>query len=624
MTARLNMKMQEHPRLIFSARDWDGLSKTGGVAVVETAAKRVLKMADDFLGATVFEYPENTHNAHLVRARIMQCRILTLLVAWRMTGAERYRNSAIAHVLQIGRWKYWSWLAWRSKDAGPDAIFDLSYGENSATLALAWDILFDSLSDGEREEMIAIARRFSFAAFFKNGRAAPSWWWLKRADSNWLSVCAGGLGMLAMAMFEEIPESRRALGYIEKGMKDFMEVLGKTDGGWTEGIGYWGYGMRYAFWYLLSAERAFGREHPLMRLKGTARTLDFPLDFTPNGVPCSFGDSASFGLQPIHYSLAKRFKRPDILARVDALAERAQALAPAPRGWPADAELLLSHPRVTPGKSRAQHNMLRHYKGMDWFFMADQWPEPRFYVSMRGGTTAVPHGQLDLMSFHAVVGNEALITSLNASEYLDTTFSPRRYELPEMTPLYKNSILVNGVGVSNPSTVKSSALTLGKCRAVRMDATTAMGASRAEKPFHFCGRVFIWLEGCGLAILDVADLVHVGRFESRFHTMADLTARKDGALLKEKKGALQVAFAASVPCEVRQAAPAMTSPSKRDPRTLRWCTIGQHYKMALATLLTPGRTPGRISLEESRNRLILQAEIGRKTWRFKLSWKLTA
>lgn len=611
-----------HPRLIFSASEWERLTRPAGSPIVTAAAQRVAQLADACLGSTTFEYPANTHNAHLIRARIMQGRILTLLVQWRLTGAERYRRAAVAHVRQMGRWRYWSWIAWRARDARPEATFDLSYGENAATLALAWDALHDALSPIERRDFLAIARRWPFKAFFNNGRGTPTYWWMTKTDSNWLAVCAGGMGMLSLAMREEVPESRRALGYVERAMKAYMATLEETGGGWTEGVGYWGYGMRYAFWYLLSWEHAMGREHPLLRLRGAARTVDFPLDFTPNGVPCSFGDVNHFGLHPIQYALAERFRRPDILPRVDAFARTAQGAPPRLSGWPVDAELLLLHPRRMVRPPKPRRNVLRHYPGMDWFFLADRWPEPGFYVSIRGGTTEVPHGHLDLMSFHAVVGREGLIRNLIGSEYLDTTFSPRRYELPEMTPACKNSLLVNGVGIAKPASVASRILHLNGCAAIRLDATSAMGASRSAKPFRFCGRLFVWLDGRGLAILDVVDQVHFGRAECRFHTLGHIrTAGESRALLVGKREALSLAFAATVPCEVRRAAPAMTSPGQ-DPLTIRWCTRGLHQRMALATLLVPGRNPGRLSLEESRAGLLIRAAIGGRTWRFPLSWRL--
>ncbi len=120
----------------------------------------------------------------------------------------------------------------------------------------------------------------------------PPWpGWYCPPHFNWNAVCAGGAGLLALAMYDELPEARRVLPRVEKSIDVFMRGLQQTGGGWIEGVGYWDYGMRYAFLYLLSHERATGRSHPLIDLPETKITLGFPTDFSPNGVPCGFGDS---------------------------------------------------------------------------------------------------------------------------------------------------------------------------------------------------------------------------------------------------------------------------------------------------------------------------------------------
>lgn len=613
--------LRPHPRLIFSNNEWSRLSLKKDSPLRGAAQKRVAAMANEYLQSTVFEYPLGAHNAHLIRARIMQTRILTLLVQWRITGDKRFQRAAVAHVLQMGRWKYWSWIAWRSHDHSPAAVFDLSYGENAATLALAWDCLRHDLTETERHEFIAIAQQWPFNAFFNNGRRAPKHWWMTKADSNWLSVCAGGLGMLCLAMSEAIPKAARALELVEKAMESFIATLDKTSGGWTEGIGYWGYGMRYAFWYLLSWEHAFGAKHPLMRLRGVARTVDFPLDFTPNNLPCSFGDVNSFGLHPIQYALAERLKRPDILSRVDAFAKIALSIRPQPQSWPTDAELLLLRPCGLFPKPQTRKNVLRHYQGMDWFSLADRWPFPEFYVSIRGGTTETPHGHLDLLSFNAVVGKERLICNFVGSEYLDTTFSPRRYELPEMTPFCKNTLLINGLGIKKPAQVSSRVLSIGRCWAIRMDATKAMAMPGAEKSLRFCGRLFLWLEACGLLILDAVDLAHYGRVESRLHTPAGVAAKNERAVIHGKQESLTLTFASTVPCEVCQAAPAMTSPGQ-NPLMIRWRTRELRKKMALAVLLTPGKGRSSLLLTELNKGIQLKLSIAGKSWLFKFTQRL--
>jgi len=563
---------------------------------------RVSRDARMYLRGTTIDYDVTTHNAHLIRARLMQKRVVTLLVEWSRTGEERFRLAVLAHVRQMGRWKYWSWIRWREGNAKPEAIFDLSYGENATTLAIAWDWLYPTLAPGDKAEMLRIARRWPFAAFSAQDKAGGNWWY-GRADCNWNTVCAGGLGMLVLAMMGDAPEAEGLLARAEDSMRPYFEYMDRLDGGWPEGIGYWGYGMRYAFLYLLSWEQAHGRPHPMMQRRGVRRTLDFPLDFSPNGVPCSFSDVNRYNLHPFHYALAERCGRYDVVKRLDRLAGMAQPRRGVGQGiWPTDVELILFHPRMRYPRVRVRRNVVCRYPVLDWYWLADRWPDPDLYLSIRGGTTEVPHNHLDLMSFHCVVRDESMLTSLGPSEYLDTTFSPRRWELHEMVSASKNTMLINGVGITRPAKVASRVIRVGGYPAVRLDATEAMGRIKDGQATRFCGRLFVWLNGKGILLIDRAVMKHFGRVESRFHTLGAVVTGRSSARIRGKRQRLAMGFAADVPCAVRLAADAMTSPGP-DPRMIRWCTDGLHHQVTLATLLVPGGKGGLVGVRAARGRV---------------------
>lgn len=614
-------RLAAHPRLIMGAQA-ARLTQIQGWPLLATDAERVCVEAADALQGTTFAYNTATHNAHLVRARIMQRRVLTLLARWSQTGDARYRRAAVAHIRQMGRWPYWSWIAWRTRDSRPDAIYDLSYGENATTLAFAWDWLYPTLSAAEKRMMLAIARRWPFAAFRARDQAGKNWWFGK-PDSNWNTVCAGGLGLLALAMMEEAPEATWMLARAEASIRPFMEHLDALRGGWSEGIGYWGYGMRYAFLYLLSWERAMGRAHPLLQRPGVRRTVDFPLDFTPHGVPCSFGDVNQYAVHPFHYALAERFGRPDVVARLDRMSAAHAASASVRQGWPEAVERLLFHPRLQPRRIPTARRVARHYRKLDWYALADRWPDPRLYLAIRGGTTEVPHGHMDLLSFHAVVADEALIVNLGPSEYLDTTFSPRRLELFEISPASKNTLLINGAGIGKPATVASRALRVAGFPAVRLDATQAMGVSRDGAAVRFCGRLFVLFDDQAALVLDRIELKHFGRAEARFHTRGHVQTPPAGAHIRGQRRRMTMAFASDVPCGVREAVDALTSPGP-EARMIRWCTNGLHREMTLATLLTPGSKPGQVTVQRMRDRLVVTIRASGIKRRLVLSTRLRA
>ncbi len=622
--------LSPHPRLYVGQAELDRLKRTPRRSFLRAAAEDVAEEAEAYCRSTVFDYPHERHNAHLMRARMMQGRIVTLLVRWFQTGDARFREAAVAHVASMGRWEYWSWINWRKKDRRPESIFDLSYGENSATLAIAYDWLFDSLSDEERSLFQDIARKWVVPAFLNATGRKHRQWWPDRADSNWASVCAGGGGLLALAMYEELPQAAKMLSRAERTMTLFMNALTETGGGWSEGIGYWNYGMRYAFMYLLSHERSTRGKHPLLRLRATKATLSFPLDFCPNGVPASFGDSNHWRPLPFHYAAAVRLGCCDVVQVLDHLmlakfGEREPRLNGRGKGsWPDAAELLCLHPRTRPpagGRVPAGKRVVKLYRGMDWGILADRMPNPRLYLSVRGGTTEVPHSHRDLMSFNCVIGDEPLVANVNEGEYLDTTFSPRRFELFEMTPASKNTLLINGVGIAGESTVRTQTVRLKGAEGIRIDGTRAFGQMRDGRTARFCGRLFLMLSGRAFLIIDRVELPFTGRVESRLHTYGGVRLTKRGARIKGRKERLRVAYASDVPASLHAAVDAPTTPG-RESTMLRWCTDGLYTAVTMATLLSPGAGPARVTLNTTGSHIVAEVKSSTLSRRLTVSKRL--
>ncbi|MFW5857991.1 MAG: hypothetical protein ACOCX4_08945, partial [Planctomycetota bacterium] len=395
-----------------------------------------------------------------------------------------------------------------------------------------------------------------------------------------------------------VPKAEGLLRQVEASIKPFFTSLDATDGAWPEGIGYWNYGMSYGFMYLLSHEAATGRKHPLLRRKGVKKTVGFPLDFAPHGIGCSFGDVNRFRPLPIHYAMAQRLGRTDVCRAIDAILETTEqdnAWRPNAALWPA------LHPGTrTKSSQSTERGVVRLYQGMDWAVLADRLPEPGFYLSLRGGDTNVPHSHLDLLSWHAVVGDEQLVINLSPTGYLDTTFSPRRNDLFEMRPESKNTILVNGVGVAPGAMLKPARkVAFPGGEGILFDASEAYGEMRDGPGVRFCARLALLLRrGKGVLLLDAVDLFHPGRAEVRLHASADVRSAKTGAVLRGERASLRVAFASNVESVTTTGATSPTDPAAPSATVLRWASKARtHRQMVFATLLTPGRASSRVTLE---------------------------
>jgi hypothetical protein len=586
------MNLRPHPRLFITAAQYEQLKTAPGTPLLQETARRVGALAEEFLRDTTITVDETSHNWHLLRARQMQVRVFTLLVEWKRTGERRFRDALLADVRRMAQWEYWSWIAWRHQDPAPEAIYDLSYGENATTLALAFDAMRGELSAEEVALFAETAGRRALRPYLSIiEEQTPGWY--RSPNSNWNTVCNGGAGLLALALAEECPEAEEVLRRVEYGVQPYFESLGQ-EGAWPEGLGYWSYGMRYGYIYLLSHESATGRTHPLLELPGSTATLSFPLDFSPCGVACGFGDANGFSPLPFHLAAAQRLGRADVVAEL--LRRFALVMAGEPNrrtSWALEAELLLLAPRPAAAGETASEATpwpdQKFYSEMEWGYVTDQMPVPNLYVSARGGTIDAPHTHRDLLSFYCLVRGEKLIENVPVDDYIDTTFSPRREELYEVSPLSKNSIFVNGVGIATKTSASTTPVRGDGYSGFRFDATEAMGQMRDGSNAAFCGRAILLLEGQAVLILDRVELAFAGLVESRLHTFCDVDFSEEAVRVSGEKNWLHIAFASTQPALVKPGLGLPTSPQRKPDNIIRHVSAQKVFAITLCQLLAPNR-----------------------------------
>ncbi|MCF7837233.1 MAG: hypothetical protein K9N49_01240 [Candidatus Marinimicrobia bacterium] len=593
-------------RLLVDKQRWQRLKALPEHPVVRRAANMLDGAAE--LWSTDFEISvdQTTHNWQLIRARQTQKRVVSLLVQYGRTDEQRFRDAALEYIRIMADWEYWSWIMWRADNPDPNAIFDLSYGENSLTLALAYDWLAAELTETEQSLIVDTARQRALIPYLaKNGTPGEESWYYNKPDCNWNTVCNGGAGTLALALSDACPESARVLELVEEGVRHYFEFM-QEDGAWPEGIGYWGYGHRYGYYYLLSHESATGRMHPLLERPGSHNTLRFPMLFSPNGVPASFGDANNFHPQPFHYAAADRCGMQVVLGELDRRFNRLvnkNSNDGDPKNcdeanwWPVLAELLLFHPgRTFTQKTDCSWPHVSIQKGLEWSYLTDHWPTPSLYASVRGGTTKAPHTHQDLTSVTIIIGKEALIAPISTREYIDTTFyDGRRFELYENIAASKNVFMVNGVGLPQPATIETRQIAGNGWEGVVLD---GIEAAVFGTPVEVFGRAVLMLEKRALLILDRVTLRNPGQAEARFHSEHHVEASKDSAWIQGAAERAHMAFAASVPAIFLQGMGLPTCYEQKPETVIRWMTRGRFRDIVLATLVTPGGE-GHVAIDQS-------------------------
>ena len=90
------MNLAAHPRLYISAEHYRRVQQPSHLPILNAAARRVTELAERFAADPTIVVDETGHNYHLIRARRMQTRVVTLLAEFRRTGDRRFRDTILA------------------------------------------------------------------------------------------------------------------------------------------------------------------------------------------------------------------------------------------------------------------------------------------------------------------------------------------------------------------------------------------------------------------------------------------------------------------------------------------------------------------------------------------------
>ncbi len=594
------MKLSNHPRLFAGETDLARLCRESEMPAMAAAHKALITNARKFARHSGLTWMRGRQDpSGLGTAREMIDRMITLATAWRKTGKERYRAGALEYIRELNEIKTGPFLA-QNKMQG----FWLSDGEECAGIAIVYDWLFDALSKAERKMLVDLCRKRLFALGLKRCREGGEWWFGLRY-SNWNAVCSGGLGMLCLAMYDDCAEAGKILPHVEETLGTFMQPLKESDGGWPEGLGYWNYGMAYAFHYMMSWERSMGKVHPLMKLPATKKTLSFPLDFFPNNMPAGFGDNNGYAPTPFQYAAAMRFKQELVMGAIDSyLDETGEGLGGLMGG---SATFCVQHPGTVTRRIKTESRVARVYKGLGWGMVADAMPKPNLYLSMRGGDTTAEHSHVDLLSFRVMVGKEWLIENGRSGEYLHPTFfSKHRTKINDINATHKNTIFINGVGPIPGTTTDREQVVRGQgYYGVRMIASSAMAVRHC-----FCGRLALMVDDAAFVIVDRVKTRFISRVESRMHSYKDVTFGRRGAVIKGEKERLRVTYASLEDAGLFAATTAPSTPTDPSATMLRWCPLKLHKEAVLVTLLTPGRNRSSAKVERDGRNFAVHLTIG--------------
>lgn len=564
------------------------------------------------------------------RGVLIQGRLTALAIQWHRTRDRRYLEAALETVDAMKAWMK------------PNQI-TLAEGQYIAGLAVTYDLLYNDLSPEQRAWMVEIARDHFVKPFLRVTGSADrtqriegerrSWW--QGILSNWNPVSITGGGLLALTMYEALPEAQTMIDRVNASYQPIFDYLQKSEGGWMEGLGYWNWTIHYMSLFGVSYERTTGKTLPGFHSDGFRQTLTFGTYFVPHGEACGFGDNRhgrfSFSLM----AAARHFGYDDALKRLQdhrlrmkaaaRLKEERQAEAADKRGQePQESEKqpesdapvnisyggpnrLLIGPDPLEKGIEPQKDAVRQYPVQGWGMLADQWPKPAIFAAVRGGELGGAHTHTDLLSWQAVVGIEQMIDECGDGRISSAAFGARDGDIFERSIAAKNTLFIGSIPPNKTRRGKASAKTqifpLVSGPALRLEATRAFWVGRGNP--QFVARLFAIIDDKGLLVIDRV----IGRagnpVEARAYTRKEAIFGEHDVWLKGAFETARLTFAADHPARLRRASALITPGTGEAPVMMRWQVVGKPKTVTMATLLSRGDGEVALTVESKGDAVIV-------------------
>ena len=434
-------------------------------------------------------------------ARASQGRMLDLIVAHHVDRNVAYRDRAVEELKNLIGWTTWV------DPCHPDLCVDLCTAEAAVATVVALDWLWEDLAPALRDRAIGVVREKVIQPYLKSVEEQA--WWCN-CYHNWNAVINGGCGLAALAFADGDADARRAYECARTGLRDFLAALG-PEGGWDEGVGYWGYAMRYLL-LLGQAACRLEDDQTVFHSRGMDRTGLFPIYFTPNGHSASFGDAPCEPLYGTFYLFARHFGLNDVAWWLDTYSFHRDV---GTTGWSLAGLAMLFRPPELDVPPEPKLEVVKVFEQIGWGAVADRWPRPSLYLAAKTGDLSANHSHRDMNSIQLQVDGEMALTN-HAGGYVEG-LSEGGSDSPDSQAPCHNTVAVGGrdhqLDAQGGIVDRGSD---GRCRWIVLDAGSACGE---DVRFHRHAAMLL-RDGAGTAVvvLDELKLIGTERVDLYWHT----------------------------------------------------------------------------------------------------------
>lgn len=310
---------QAHPRLIMTEERFtairDELAKGQNCDPVYKAVYAKVKAeADSYLDTNPQIYELSDGVRLLPVSRRVSARVLALSMMYNLTYEEKYAVRCRQEMLAAANFPDWH----------PQHFLDT--GEMTNGLALGYDWLYNWLDKEDRELIrnAIVDKGFKPLMDDYNGSTikpcdhanllSRTWLWLTKPVSNWRFVGNGGIAVGALAVADELFGDELAIceTVLENSLLYIRPsiLLFAPEGGYEEGIVYWGFANKYYTYHMSSLISATGKDFGYTDAPGLRKTNEYV--YAVNGPVASFSfhdtDTIDICIEPYVMFWANRFE----------------------------------------------------------------------------------------------------------------------------------------------------------------------------------------------------------------------------------------------------------------------------------------------------------------------------
>ncbi|MCA8914773.1 MAG: DUF4962 domain-containing protein [Planctomycetes bacterium] len=216
------------------------------------------------------------------RARNAEGMIDILGMAYVVTGDMRYGERAKQEVWALLEQDKWHEPKSWNKGA------ELPTAECCMSCARFYDWCNDLLKEEDKQHFRERVLKLGLQPYLDSVEKHHDWW-VDNYVTNWCGVLHGGCGLLGLALYDELPEAKKAADHAWEYLPKFLDGVILKDGGGHEGDMYWRYGVSFGFIFVTAYEHVMGEDLPLDTSERMAGYWDVYLQ-GPDDVYANFND----------------------------------------------------------------------------------------------------------------------------------------------------------------------------------------------------------------------------------------------------------------------------------------------------------------------------------------------